>query len=67
MAALRMIQDPQVKPWYEQKKSRSEQRGGKAIVGVMRKLSLAIYAVAGGAKFESGRLFPGVKCLAKGN
>lgn len=67
MAALRMIQDPHVKPWYEQKKSRSEQRGGKALVGVMRKLSLAIYSVAGGAKFEASRLFPGVKCLAKGN
>lgn len=58
-AALRLVQHPAVRPWYESKKRRCEDRGGKAVVAVMRKLALAIYAVAGGANFDATRLFPG--------
>jgi len=58
-AALRLIQSPTLKPWYERKKSQNQSRGGKAVVAVMRKLSLAIYAVARGATFDLGRLLPG--------
>jgi transposase len=59
LASLRMIQNVEVNPWYEQKKNKDQQRGGKGVVGVMRKLALAIYAVANGATFDAGRLFPG--------
>ncbi|MFN0055442.1 MAG: transposase [Planctomycetales bacterium] len=58
-SALRLIQHHAVKPWYERKKSRTEERGGKGVVAVMRKLSLAVYAVARGATFDARRLFPG--------
>ena len=58
-AALRLVQNPAVRPWYEAKKSRGEGRGGKGVVGVMRKLALAIHAVARGATFDASRLFPG--------
>jgi len=58
-SALRLIQKSAVKPWYERKKSRDQQRGGKGVVAVMRKLSLAVYAVARGATFDAARLFPG--------
>jgi transposase len=58
-SALRMVQQAAVKPWYERKKSQDQQRGGKGVVAVMRKLSLAVYAVARGATFDAARLFPG--------
>ena len=54
-----MVQQPAVKPWYERKKNQDQQRGGKGVVAVMRKLSLAVYAVARGATFDAARLFPG--------
>jgi len=64
-SALRMIQHPAVKPWYEHKKSKHQDHGGQGVVGVMRKLSLAVYAVARGATFDAARLFPGRKPTAK--
>jgi transposase len=63
-SALRMVQQPAVKPWYERKKNQDQQRGGKGVVAVMRKLSLAVYAVARGATFDAARLFPGRKIAA---
>lgn len=66
-AALRRVQDPAVRPWYESKKRRCQDRGGKAVVGVMRKLALAIYAVAQGATFDPARLFPGRNVAADGS
>jgi transposase len=59
LASLRMVQNVEVNPWYERKKNKDQQRGGKGVVAVMRKLALAIYAVAQGATFDAGRLFPG--------
>jgi transposase len=59
-AAMRVLQKPPVRGWYEAKKARDGDRGLKAVIGVMRKLSLALYAVgAQGATFELRRLFPG--------
>jgi transposase len=59
-AALRKCQDPAVKPWYASKKHRENDKGGKALVAIMRKLALALYQVgARGAKYESRKLFPG--------
>lgn len=59
-AALRMIQKPSVSGWYEAKKCKDQNRGMRATVGVMRKMALAIFAVAArGEKFSPDRLFPG--------
>lgn len=59
LAALRMVQDAEVKGWYEAKKVRDKGRAKGALVGVMRKLALALHAAARGATFDPRRLFPG--------
>jgi len=60
MAALRQLQDAAVRPWDEAKKKRDGERGQIAVVGVMRKLALAIHAVTTtGEAFDPARLFPG--------
>ena len=60
MTALRQLQDGAVRPWYEAKKQRDQDRGQIAVVGVMRKLALALQAVATtGEAFDPARLFPG--------
>lgn len=59
LAALRMVQDAEVKGWYEAKKGRDKGRAKGALVGVMRKLALALHAAARGETFDPRRLFPG--------
>jgi transposase len=60
MAAVRLLQDPQVRVWYEAKKARDGGRVGRALVAVMRKLAGALYRVAvDEVPFETGKLFPG--------
>ncbi len=60
LAALRLVKQAGVRPWYQAKKSRDGQQGKRALVGVMRKLALALYQVgAKGATFQARRLFPG--------
>ena len=59
LAALRLVQrDPIVKAWYAKKVAR---QGGiaknRAVVAVMRKLAKALWHVAGGATFDSRKLF----------
>jgi transposase len=59
-AALRKCQEPAVTRWYQSKKHRENDKSGKALVAIMRKLALALYQVgARGAKYESRKLFPG--------
>ena len=63
-SALRWIQAEPVKSWYENKKSKKSGQDDdqvmRAIIGVMRKLALALYQVgAHGATFEPQLLFPG--------
>ncbi len=60
-AAMRVLQKQPVRRWYEAKKARDgEDEAMKAVIGVMRKLILALHAVgARGAKFQLERLFPG--------
>lgn len=58
-SALRWARDPRVKRWVLRKKQRDSGEGGKAIVGVMRRLALAAYHVGKhGVAFDPGRLFP---------
>lgn len=60
LAALRMVQEAEVKKWYEAKKVRDKGRAKGALVGVMRKLALALHATAvRGETFDPRRLFPG--------
>ena len=62
-AALRLIQQPAVKRWYEAKKGKKSDdplEAMRALVGVMRKLALALYQVGvNGQEFDSSLLFPG--------
>jgi transposase len=59
LAAMRMVQDAEVQDWYEAKKARDKGRAKGALVGVMRKLALALHAAARGEAFDPRRLFPG--------
>lgn len=59
LAAMRTVQDAEVKGWYEAKKARDKGCGKGALVGVMRKLALALHAAARGETFDPRRLFPG--------
>ena len=59
-AAMRMCQDPDVRPWYEAKKAKDGDRGVGALIGITRKLALALYCLSvHDEPFESRRLFPG--------
>ena len=65
-AALRILQKPPVSAWYQAKKKRSNDEGMLAVVGVLRKLPLALYAVGvRGEEFQLARLFPG-RALPRG-
>jgi transposase len=59
-AAMRMVQREGVAAWYRAKKQRDGGRGKAALIGVARKLALALHTVgAKGEVFEPKRLFPG--------
>jgi transposase len=60
MAALRLIRREGVVDWYRARKQRGPVAVRKALVGVMRKLPLALYRVAvDGVAFEARKLFAG--------
>jgi transposase len=60
MAALRLIRREGVVDWYRARKQRGPVATRKALVGVMRKLPLALYRVAvDGVAFEARKLFAG--------
>lgn len=57
---MRASQDPDVRRWYEAKKARDADRGKGALIGIMRRLAMALYVVAvDDEPFEAWRLFPG--------
>lgn len=59
-AAMRWINDPGVRPWYECKKAR-DKTGMLALIAVMRKLGKTLYHVGGkSSTFDPARLFPGI-------
>jgi transposase len=59
-AALRLVSRGRVGRWYQRKKAKDQERAKRAVVGVMRRLAVALYAVgAEGVAFEPKRLFPG--------
>jgi hypothetical protein len=60
-AALRAVQQPGVKEWFESMKSRNTTAGGlKGLIAVMRKLAISIWRVATtGEEFCWSKVFPG--------
>ena len=59
-AAMRTIQKAPVRNWYEAKRRKDKDQGNGALVAVMRKLALAMHAVATrGETFSLERLLPG--------
>ena len=61
LSALRLVSKGPVQRWYRQKKSKDGEGAKRALIGVMRKLALALYEVgAKGQTFDAMRLFPGV-------
>jgi len=66
LASMRLLREGEVRRWFAAKKARDGGRGGKALVGVMRKLTVALYRVAkDGVKFDAAKLFPGKPLKAK--
>jgi transposase len=60
LSALRQIRKPEVRDWYESKKKRDKGRSRGAIVGVMRRLALALWSVGMGTmEYDASQLFPG--------
>jgi transposase len=61
LAALRLAKKTSpVRPWYLRKRHKDSDQAGRALVGIMRRLGLALYHVgARGEAFDARRLFPG--------
>jgi transposase len=68
LSVLRLIRQQGVRDWYQARKRQGGHATGKALVGVMRKLALALYRVAvAKAPFEARRLFAEAARSGKGN
>ncbi len=66
LAVLRLIRQEGVRGWYQATKARGQKATKKALIGVMRKLALALYRVAvSGVDFEARQLFPGTRTGAR--
>jgi transposase len=60
LAVLRLIRREGVRDWYRAKKQQGPMATKKALVGVMRKLAVALQRITvSGIAFEPRRLFPG--------
>jgi hypothetical protein len=58
LAALRQVRQEPARSWYRRQKDERQGEGKPAVVGVMRKLSMALYQVGGrGQKFEAAKMF----------
>jgi transposase len=58
MAVIRLVQrDPIVAAWYRARSSYGDKNKHRAIVAVMRKLTLALWHVARGSRFDATKLF----------
>jgi transposase len=58
LAALRWVRREPVRSWYQQQKAQRRGEGKAALIGVMRKLALALYQVGGrGVRFDRHELY----------
>jgi transposase len=61
LAALRQVKDEPVKSWYARQKAARRGEGKPAVIGIMRKLALALYRVGGrGEKYDRKQLYQSV-------
>ena len=68
LAALRWVRDEPVRSWYVRQKAERRGEGKAAVIGVMRKLALALYRVGGrGEKFDRKQLYESVTTSSAGN
>lgn len=59
LAALRWVRQEPVRSWYLRQKAQRRGAAKPALVGVMRKLALALYRVGGrGEPFDRAQLYP---------
>jgi transposase len=66
LAALRWVKDEPVRSWYLKQKAQRRGEGKPAVVGVMRKLALAIYHVGGrGEVFDRNQLYRSLTATTK--
>jgi transposase len=62
LAALRWVKNEPARSWYLHQKAARRGEGKAALIGVMRKLALALYQVGGrGARFDPAMLYPGAR------
>ena len=62
LAVLRSVATYPVRVRYRQKKSKDGEQAKRALIGVMRRLALALYAVGANSQtFDAWRLFPGIR------
>jgi transposase len=62
LAVLRLVARDPVRCWYQQKKLKDGDQAKRALVGVMRRLALALYEVGAREQtFDAWRLFPGLR------
>ena len=54
-AAMRLVKKPDVAEWYEVKKGQRPKGGKRALIAVMRKLALGLYATGRGRRTASMR------------
>lgn len=60
LAALRLVKQAGVQPWYQAKKARDGNKARQALVAIMRRLAVALYKVSvNGKPFNVQRLFAG--------
>ena len=60
--AVRLVARGPVRQWYLQKKAKDGEQAKRALIGIMRKLALALYDVGvRGEPFDAWRLFPGTR------
>jgi hypothetical protein len=65
LAALRWVRDEPVRTWYVRQKAARRGEGKAALIGVMRKLALALYRVGGrGEKFDRRKLYDSLTTAA---
>ena len=58
LAALRWLKDEPVRSWYLRQKVQRRGEGKPAVIGVMRKLALALYQIAArGQRFDRQQLY----------
>jgi transposase len=61
LAALRWLKHEPVRTWYLRQKAQRRGEGKAAVIGVMRKLALALYQVGGrGEAFDQQRLYESI-------